>query len=255
MTVKTLLAALLPRIDEHFAGRDEPDRAQIRDGVQTIVTEAFANRAQVGQVKEAPAREDCFRRIFENFRDATVALLECDDKPKGVRDAVCEMLDLFNNELGGAAESDSENARRVMTRVFDLNDGDKETDEAVEGLTSAKVTLDVARAFDVIDRYSKLLPESITAPLDEAIGAFNEAEDVEAHEEAARAAHELAGAFAAIEQWRDYMPVSAYNSIAGALSDWVITGNHFLNNPASIRTGLSGIFREIFKLDEEEDAA
>jgi hypothetical protein len=84
------------------------------------------------------------------------------------------------------------------------------------------------------------------------MGAFNEAEDVEAHEEAARASRELANAFAAIEQWRDYLPVSAYNSIAEALMEWIINDAKFLNNPASLRAGLPGIFREIFKLDEED---
>lgn len=74
-------------------------------------------------------------------------------------------------------------------------------------------------------------------------------------DEAEGAARELAGAFATIEQWRDYLPASVYNPIYESLSDWVITGKHFLNNPASLRAGLPGIFREIFKLDEEEDAA
>ncbi len=120
---------------------------------------------------------------------------------------------------------------------------------------STATSCDVAGAFDVINRYSKLLPESITAPLDAAIGEFNEAEDVEAHEEAARAARELAGAFAAIEQWRAYIPTNIYNPLQEALMEWIINDAHFLNNPASLRAGLPGIFRGIFKAEEEGDAA
>ncbi len=163
------------------------------------------------------------------------------------------MMDLFNGELGGADEPASENAYRVMSNVFDLNDGDEEAPTGAKELTSSAITLDVAGAFDVINRYSKLLPESITAPLDAAIGEFNEAEDVEAHEEAARAARELAGAFAAIEQWRDYIPTNIYNPLQEALMEWIINDAHFLNNPTSLRAGLPGIFRGIFKVEEEEE--
>jgi len=205
------------------------------------------------QIKQALAPSARSRQIFRNFRDATVAILDCDELRADVRDAVCQMMDLFNGELGGADEPASENAYRVMSNVFDLH-ADDDAEDVIDK-DSGVVTRDVAGAFDVIKRYERVLPESIVAPLDEAIGAFNEAEDVEAHEEAARAARELAGAFASIEQWRDYMPADIYNPIQEALMEWIINDAKFLHNPTSLRAGLPGIFRGIFEVEEEEDAA
>jgi hypothetical protein len=160
------------------------------------------------QIKEAPMRSADSKQIFRNFRDATAALLDCEDLPADPREAVCRMMDLFNTELGGAdgefegPESDSENAYRVMSRVFGLPaDGD---------------------------------------------------EDIEEDGEAARAARDLGNAFAAIEKWRDYMPGSLYNPISEALMDWIINDRQFLHNPDALRAGLPGIFREVFKSDEDK---
>lgn len=76
----------------------------------------------VNGIEEARARENLSRQIFKNFRDATVALLDCDDTPNGVDEAVVAMLDRFNNEFNGANEDVTDNARRVMSNVFGLND-------------------------------------------------------------------------------------------------------------------------------------
>jgi hypothetical protein len=87
---------------------------------------AIANSERVEQAAEPSAVS---RRIFRNFRDATIALLDCDDLPEGVGKAVDHMLDYFNNELGGADEDPIDNARRVMSNVFELDEeeGAKET--------------------------------------------------------------------------------------------------------------------------------
>lgn len=86
----------------------------------------IANSERVEKAAEPSAVS---RRIFRNFRDATIALLDCDDLPEDVGKAVDHMLDYFNNELGGADEDPIDNARRVMSNVFELNEeeGTKET--------------------------------------------------------------------------------------------------------------------------------
>jgi hypothetical protein len=82
--------------------------------------------SEVNGIEEAPAPSARSRQIFTNFRDATVALMDCDDTPEGVQDAVLKMLDYFNNELGGADELIIQNIRRVMSNVFDLGDAAEE---------------------------------------------------------------------------------------------------------------------------------
>lgn len=82
----------------------------------------FMMNSAVNGIEEARARENLSRQIFKNFRDATVALLDCDDTPNGVDEAVVAMLDRFNNEFNGANEDVTDNARRVMSNVFGLND-------------------------------------------------------------------------------------------------------------------------------------
>jgi hypothetical protein len=86
----------------------------------------MTNSATAG-IKEAPERENCSRQIFKNFRDATVAMINCDETPKGIDEAIDRMLDYFNNELGGADEDAAVNAYRVMSNVFGLDDGGEET--------------------------------------------------------------------------------------------------------------------------------
>jgi len=218
-------------------------------------------------IKEAlePTPATRSRQIFQNFTDSTVALFECADTPVKLREDFAEAILEAGNVLEAHDTPDCPcppSAGYTLSRIFDLADPDagEETQaarcgRALEELTQAEITLDVAEALDVIKKYERVLPESITAPLDEAIGEFNEAEDVEAHEEAARAARELAGAFAAIEQWRDYIPTNIYNPIYESLSEWIINDAQFLNNPTSLRAGLPGIFRGIFRLEEEGEAA
>jgi hypothetical protein len=69
------------------------------------------------------------KKVYEDFRDATVALLEADDLPKGVRAAVDVMLDQFDNELYGNDEPAGPHAHRVMSKVFGLNGHAPQEDE------------------------------------------------------------------------------------------------------------------------------
>jgi hypothetical protein len=82
--------------------------------------------SEVNGIEEAPAPSARSQQIFKNFRDATVALMDCDDTLEGVQDAVLKMLDHFNCELGGADELIIQNIRRVMSNVFGLDDAGEE---------------------------------------------------------------------------------------------------------------------------------
>jgi len=95
--------------------------------------------SEVNGIEEAPARENCSRQIFKNFRDATVALLECDDTPRNVCGVVAEMLDELGSECGGHAEVENEYAYRVISKVFDLDD---EGEEEAPRLDSTPMTSD-----------------------------------------------------------------------------------------------------------------
>jgi hypothetical protein len=62
------------------------------------------------------------KQVFQNFTDANVALLDCEDAPEGVHEVVATMAEAFANELGGAPDFDGEWTRKVMSKVFNLED-------------------------------------------------------------------------------------------------------------------------------------
>jgi hypothetical protein len=62
------------------------------------------------------------KQVFQNFTDATVALLDCEDAPEGVHEAVTTMVEYFANELNGTPDFDGDYARRVMSKVLGLRD-------------------------------------------------------------------------------------------------------------------------------------
>jgi hypothetical protein len=70
------------------------------------------------------------KRIFCDFRSATVALLECDDTPRKVCEVVAEMLDELGYECGGHAEPENEYAHRVISKVFNLDDAVEEEERS-----------------------------------------------------------------------------------------------------------------------------
>jgi hypothetical protein len=75
---------------------------------------------------------DDSRQIFRDFRDATVALIECDDTPRKVCEVIAEMLDELGSKCSGHAEPENEYANRVISRVFDLDDDERARREAAE---------------------------------------------------------------------------------------------------------------------------
>jgi len=157
------------------------------------------------QIKEAsdPAHEKRSRQIFQNFTDATVALLDSPECPSVLKEALSDAFEDIGNTTGAHDEYAGEYARRMLSNTFNLTD------------------------------------EEPTKDADEA--------DI--------AAMELANAFAAIEEYRDYIPARTYNEITAAITDWVLNDNHFISNPKMMRAGLPGILREIIAAEAEEETA
>src|SRR5262249_24500912 len=134
-TVETFLEILLPKIESEIPADTTPtEAASILLGVERGFREAFANGSHAEEAKESfvkaaateARRDERGREIFRNFRDATVALMDYEYRPEGVDAAVAQMVDYFANELDGVGDFDGDHVRRVMTRVFGLDDTNEE---------------------------------------------------------------------------------------------------------------------------------
>lgn len=128
--------------------KEAPDNYQRILHTFRATTEALLRRAELpehsrdvvlrmmGEFYQAPDAGSLARQVFRNFRDATEALLECEKLPEGVHTAITGMVDEFANECGGNAAIEDSYARKVISRVFGLDDEDE---EEAQGLTPAQV--------------------------------------------------------------------------------------------------------------------
>lgn len=135
------------------AARNLDEQTEAPDNYQRILhtfratTEALIRRAELpehsrdvvlrmmGEFYQAPDAGSLARQVFRNFRDATEALLECEKLPEGVHTAITRMVDEFANECGGNAAIEDSYARKVISRVFGLDDEDE---EEAQSLTPAQ---------------------------------------------------------------------------------------------------------------------
>src|SRR5262249_1795826 len=117
----------------------------IYDKFRSDQTSAGTNKPFAANLPELHRRDGCASGIA----DTSV------DLPRAVQ----QMLDMFNNELGGADEPASINAKRVMSNFFNLpvaTNGHSEDDD--EATTAAR---ELANAFATIEQYRDYIPARI----------------------------------------------------------------------------------------------
>jgi len=110
------------------------------------------------QIKDAPEPTNGSRQIFQNFTDATVALLDCDDTPEKLREMLAEAIHEAGNLLWAHNAPDCPedvSAEYTLSRIFNLDGARREDDDAE---TAAR---ELANAFATIEEYREYLPTPI----------------------------------------------------------------------------------------------
>ncbi|MCI0392233.1 MAG: hypothetical protein MOB07_26175 [Acidobacteria bacterium] len=153
------------------------------------------------QIKEAPEMSGHSRQIFQNFTDATIALLDSPECPPILSNAISSALENIGNDTGAHGEYASDYARRVLSQTLNLT-----------------------------------------------------GEETAAEEEADIAARELANAFAAIEQYCEYLPARVYRTIDDGMMDF-IGDSGWPSKPDVMRKALPHILRAALANGEEEETA
>lgn len=209
-----------------------------------------------------PAREPstCFRQVFKNFRDATAALLDCHGAPDDVCEEVLKMVEALGDEHDGEDAYDGDLARKVLTRVFDLNDGDEAGETPTRGPGKRRsapgdhhqILKTFRAATEALINRAELPVHSRDAVLrmmgefggDEAARAAREEAEL-AEDEALEAAERLADAFATIREYWGYAPAG----LRSLRLDDLQNGSKFLNSveweddPKSYRRVLFALLR------------
>src|SRR5262249_728685 len=108
------------------------------------------------QIKEAsdPAHEKRSRQIFQNFTDATVALLHSPGCPSVLKEALSDAFEDIGNTTGAHDEYAGEYARRMLSNTFNLTD-EEPTKDADEADIAA---MELANAFAAIEEYRDYIP-------------------------------------------------------------------------------------------------